>query len=94
MESKYGTSENINNLLSAIQQLLQGQALIDALQVAALAGGAPITPQPSPAVVKFAEALALANVNALHNYSIKQGIAIFDAGCGTLPTKYSLGQAG
>ena len=89
--------QNINDLLEAIQQLVQGnQALVAALQAAAPAGGAPAPnlPQPPPAAVQFAEAPALANVDALIDYSTKQGVAIFDAGCAPLPTKYNLGQAG
>jgi hypothetical protein len=88
--------QNINDLLAAIQQLVQGnQALVTALQAAAPAGGAPapLPPQP-PAAVQFAEAPALANVDAILDYSTKQGVAIFDAGCAPLPTKYNLGQAG
>ena len=88
--------ENINDLLAAIQQLVQGnQALVTALQAAAPAGGAPapLPPQP-PAAVQFAEAPALANVDAILDYSTKQGVAIFDAGCASLPTKYNLRQAG
>ena len=88
--------QNINDLLAAIQQLVQGnQALVTALQAAAPAGGAPapLPPQP-PAAVQFAEAPALANVDAILDYSTKQGVAIFDAGCASLPTKYNLGQAG
>ena len=86
--------QNIDNLLAAIQQLVQGnQALVNALQVAAPAGGVP-APPPPPAPVQFAEAPALANVDAILDYSTKQGVAIFDAGCASLPTKYNLGQAG
>ena len=88
--------QNINDLLAAIQQLVQGnQALVTALQAAAPAGGAPAPLPPAPpAVPQFAEAPALANVDAILDYSTKQGVAIFDAGCASLPTKYNLGQAG
>ncbi len=82
--------QNIDNLLAAIQQLVQGnQALVNALQVAAPAGGVP-APPPPPAPVQFAEAPALANVDAILDYSTKQGVAIFDAGCASLPTKFNL----
>ena len=88
--------QKINNLLDAVQQLVQGnQALVAALQAAALAGGAPApNPPPSPMTVQFAEAPALANFEALLDYSTKQGVAIFEAGCALLPTKYNIGQAG
>ncbi len=88
--------QNINDLLAAIQQLVQGnQALVTTLQAAAPAGGAPapLPPQP-PVAVQFAKAPALANVDAILNYSTKQGVVIFDVGCASLPTKYNLGQAG
>ena len=88
--------QNINELLAVIQQLIQGnQALMTSLQAAAPAGAtpAPLPPQP-PAAVQFAEAPALANVDAILDYSTMQGVAIFDAGCASLPTKYNLGQAG
>jgi hypothetical protein len=81
--------QNINDLLAAIQQLVQGnQALVTALQAAAPAGGAsaPLPPQP-PAAIQFTKAPALATVDAILNYSTKQGVAIFDAGCASLPTK-------
>ena len=90
--------QNINDLLAAIQQLVQGnQALVTALQAqaAAPAAGAPAPLPPAPpAVPQFAEAPALANVDAILDYSTKQGVAIFDAGCASLPSKYNLGQAG
>ena len=90
--------QNINDLLAVIEQLVQGnQALITALQAqaAAPAAGAlaPLPPAP-PAVPQFAEARALANVDAILDYFTKQGVAIFDAGCAPLPLKYNLGQAG
>ena len=88
--------KNIDNLRAAIQQLVQGdQALVNALQVAAPAASAqaPLPPWP-PAVVQFAKAPALANVDALLDYSTKQGVAIFKARCASLPTKYNLRQAG
>ena len=88
--------QNINGLLAAIQQLVQSnQALVNALQVVAPAGGAPapLPPRP-PAAVQFAKAPVLANVDAILNYSTKQGVVIFDARCASLPTKYNLQQAG
>jgi len=90
--------QNINDLLAAIEQLVQGnQALVTALQAqaAAPAAGAPAPlPPPLPVIAQFAEAPALANVDAILDYSTKQGVAIFDAGCASLPTKYDLGQSG
>ena len=88
--------QNINDLLEAIQQLVQGnQALVTALQAqaAAPAAGAPAPLPPAPpAIPQFAEAPALANVDAILDYSTKQGVAIFDAGCAPLPSKYNLGR--
>ncbi len=78
--------QNIINFLSAIKQLVQGnQALVIALQAAAQADSAlaPLPLQP-PAAVHFVEAPALANVVAILDYSTKQGVAIFDAGCASL----------
>ena len=65
--------QNINNFLAAIQQLVQGnQTLVTALQAAALAGGAPASlPPHPPAAVQFANVLALANVDAILDYSTK-----------------------
>ena len=76
--------------------MVQGnQALVNALEAAALAAGAqaPLRHQP-PEVVQFAEAPALANVDAILDYSTKQGVAIFEAGFASCPTKCNLGQAG
>ena len=56
--------QNINDLLAAIQQLVQGnQALVTALQAAAPAGGAPapLPPQP-PVALQFAENGGLATI--------------------------------
>ena len=66
-----------------------------ALQAAALAGGAMalFPPQP-PVAVQFSDALALANVDTILDYSMKQGVTIFNAGYVALPTKHNLGQEG
>lgn len=88
--------QNINDLLAAIHQLVEGnQAFEMTLQAAALVGGAlaPLPPQP-PSVVKYAEGLSLTNVDSILVYSPKQGVAIFNAECASLPTKYNLGQEG
>ena len=75
--TKHGSTTE-HQLLAAIQQLVQSkQALMMALQAVALAGGAsaPLSPQP-PVAVQFVEALALANVDTILDYSTNQGVAI------------------
>lgn len=66
----------------------ENQGLGNCLKAAVHAGCAPTPLQPPPAVVQFAKALALTNVDVLLNYMTKQGTAIFDKECATLPTKY------
>lgn len=80
----------IDNFLAAILQLVQGnQALVNALQAAALTASAPAPLQPPPTIVQLAKALALASVNALLDYTTKKGVEIFNAGCASLPMKYN-----
>ena len=69
MQEIIAQQQNMNDLLVAIQQLVQeDQAMVMAIQAAALACSvlAPLPPQP-PGTVQFVEAPALANVDAILN---------------------------